>query len=130
MSYAAMTKEMDLRKEYACWLSKEIDSSKYPGLEFDRILCLEPLLKDLSIPEMIADLFKALEAISVNFDISSICFPLISTGDSKLSVNVILNNFVEASANWIALGLPTDVIKIVAFDDERTRQASFNGCSH
>jgi hypothetical protein len=36
----ALDKAVDLRDDFSCWLSKEID---VPGIGFKRILCFEPL---------------------------------------------------------------------------------------
>ena len=123
VDYLSMLREVDMREEYACWLSSQIDYKDYNGIEFKRILCFEPLIKDLPPSEMIRDLFQALMVLTNQYDVKSVGMPLITTGDANYPVDLILNPLIEAAVNWMSLGLDLDKIKIVAYDTNKARQA-------
>lgn len=123
VAYLSMLKELDIRDTYACWLSSEIDYKDYNGIEFKRVLCFEPLLKDLPPYEMIGDLFQALMIVTNQFNIKSVGMPLLTTGDANYPVSAILNPLVEAAVNWMSLGIGLDKIKIVAYDSIKANQS-------
>lgn len=54
----AQDKAVDLRQTCSCWLSNKI-SAENPGIQFDRILCFEPLTRG-SPPDVVGDIFRAL----------------------------------------------------------------------
>jgi len=78
-----MTKEVDMRESYACWLSNKISPTDYHGIKFSRILCFEPLIKGVHPYETIGDLFRALVDTAKQFNIRSVGMPLIATGDAR-----------------------------------------------
>jgi len=123
VAHLSTLKELDIRETYACWLSSEIDYKDYNGIEFKRVLCFEPLLKDLPPYEMIGDLFQALMIVTNQFGVKSVGMPLITTGDANYPVNAILNPLVEAAVNWMSLGIGLDRIKIVAYDSIKATQS-------
>lgn len=119
----AKDKEIDLRKIYSCWLSKKINPANYQGLQFSRILCFEPLVKNQPPPELIGDIFQSLLPMTEQFGIKSIAMPIVNTGSAKYSISKILPILLEASINWLNIGLDLDQIKIVAYTQEQAAEA-------
>lgn len=123
VSHLSQTKEFDMRDSHACWMSSPIDRKDYIGIEFDRILCFEPLVRNLPPYEMIGDLFQTLMIATNQYGVKSVGMPLITTGDANYPVEAILNPLIEASVNWMNLGIGLDAIKIVAYDSKKSAQA-------
>jgi hypothetical protein len=108
----AEKKSVDLRENYACWLSEDIISSE-PGIQFKRILCFEPRSKGYP-PEVVGDIFQGLiSLIEGDYAISSIAMPLVASGDQYISVADMLEPLFDAAVHWQALGLSINRIKIV-----------------
>jgi len=116
-------KEVDLRSIYSCWLSIRLNPNDYNGIQFSRILCFEPLVKNQTPPELIGDIFQSLLPMTEQFNIKSIGMPILSTGDAMYPIGKILPILVEASVNWLNIGLGLDKIKIVAYSDQQTIEA-------
>jgi len=117
----SLNKEIDLRENFSCWLSKEIRLGTHK-IYFNRILCFEPLKRG-SPPEVIADIFRALAPILVDYNIRSIIMPIVATGDQEYSIQQILNLLLDSSIHWIENGLPIDIIKIVAYSESQAKEA-------
>jgi len=108
----AEKKAVDLRGNYACWLSEEIMSPD-PGIQFKRILCFEPLSKGHP-PEVVGDIFQGLISLSEGaHPIASIALPLVASGDQNISMADMLEPLFDAAVHWLALGLSVKKIKIV-----------------
>ena len=54
----AQNKAVDLRQTCSCWLSSQVPATD-PGIQFDRILCFEPLVRG-DPPDVVGDIFRAL----------------------------------------------------------------------
>ena len=119
----AKVKEIDLRSIYSCWLSMKLDPKDYIGIQFSRILCFEPLIKNQSPPQLIGDIFQSLLPMTEQYGIKSIAMPILSTGDAMYPVQRILPILIEASVNWLNIGLELDTIKIVAHSENQAREA-------
>ena len=108
----AEKKAVDLRENYACWLSEEIVSPD-PGIQFKRILCFEPISKGHP-PEVVGDIFQGLiSLLQSDHPINSIAMPLIASGDMNVPMADMLEPLFDAAVHWLALGLSVNQIKIV-----------------
>ena len=108
----AEKKAVDLRENYACWLSEEIVSPD-PGIQFKRILCFEPISKGHP-PEVVGDIFQGLiSLLQSDHPINSIAMPLLASGEMNVSMADMLEPLFDAAVHWLALGLSVKQIKIV-----------------
>ncbi len=111
-------KEVDLRYNFSCWMSKEIQSPK-PGIAFKRILCFEPLFKGEPV-EVIGDIFLSLTSFVVGDPtITRIAIPLVGAGMQGASPVRVLDALVDAAVHWMELGLPVTHLKIVERSDTK-----------
>lgn len=118
----ALHKEIDLRKDFACWLSKEIDPPIL-GIPFRRILGFEPEVKGRA-PEVVGDIFRALEPfVHGPPHIRSVTLPLVATGRQGYSPATILPPLLEASWNRLSLGHPLTTVRIVAHSEKNAALA-------
>lgn len=118
----ALSKEIDLRQYFSCWLSQNIEPED-PGLRYSRILCFEPLIRG-EPPELVGDIFRSLAPILGNdLGISTIAMPLVAAGDQGYSVSTMLRPLLDAAIQWMERGLPLECIKIVTHSDLVTSEA-------
>jgi hypothetical protein len=118
----AQSKEKDLRHDFSCWLSHEINQTN-TALRFRRILCFEPMVRG-EPPELVGDIFRAMTPILGEIPgISSIAMPIVAAGNQGYTISTILVPLLEAAIQWMEKGLPLDCIKIVAHSDEQAREA-------
>jgi hypothetical protein len=119
----SLNKDIDLRKNYSCWLSNKFIPQNQE-LQFNRILCFEPLVHDKP-PEQIGDIFRALTPIlGENPEISTIAMPLVAAGDQGYSTEEIIVPLLDAAINWLEKGLPLNCIRIVAHSDSDAIEAN------
>ncbi|KZS39521.1 hypothetical protein AWE51_25660 [Aquimarina aggregata] len=123
VSLLSKVKEIDLRKIFSCWLSIKINPNDYSGIQFNRILCFEPLVKNLSPPELVGDIFQSLLPMTEQYKIRSIAMPILATGDAMFPIQKMLSVILESSINWLKLGLDLDTIKIVAYNEQQAKTA-------
>lgn len=111
-------KEADLRDTFSCWMSKTLEPTS-PRLQFKRILVFEPLTRGTP-SEVVGDIFQSLMPF-VHTDpyVKSIAMPLVATGRQGVAPEQMLIPLIEAAVNWLALGLPVEVIKIVEHSREK-----------
>lgn len=111
----AKDKAADLRQSFSCWMSHKIQSD-LPGIQFKRILCFEPKERGKAA-EVVGDIFQSLMPfVYGESPVTSIAMSLVATGSQRASVADILDPLVDASVNWLRLGLPVSAIKIVEYD--------------
>jgi len=104
-------KETDLRTQYHCWLSKEINFRN-----IGRILCFEPT--DRANPySLIAGIFQSIMPITITHSIKSVAMPLILTGDQGYSILEVVKELVNTSLFWLDNVSSLEVIKIVERGD-------------
>ncbi len=104
-------KAADLRANFSCWLSNEIDSP--PDLGFRKILCFEPLVRGRPA-EVIGDIFLSLTPfVMADKTIRQIAMPLVATGLQGVAAARILEPLIDAAVHWLELGLPVTHLKIV-----------------
>ncbi len=125
----AQRKEIDLRRDFACWLSAELPP-RHDSLRFQRILCFEPLVRG-EPAEVVGDIFRCLAPILAERpQLRSLALPIVASGDQRRSTANMLPPLLEAAVNWLAVGLPLDRIKIVAYSKEDSLEARsiFSAC--
>ena len=115
-------KEIDLRKNFSCWLSKPIQSTN-PDIQFKHILCFEPLVRGKP-PEVVADIFRALAPLLGDFDSTpSVAMPLVAAGNQGCEVSDILPPLLDAAMHWMSIGFPLKTLKIVTYSDKQSNEA-------
>jgi hypothetical protein len=115
----AQDKEVDLRKQFSCWLSKRVPTK----FRFRRILCIESGWRGTP-PEIIDDLFRALSPyLLTELPNSSVAMPLIGTGDQGWPPELMLRNILETTVQWLERGLPLRLLKIVVRWSDVAEQA-------
>jgi hypothetical protein len=111
----AKDKAADLRESFSCWMSHPIEAS-YPGIQFKRILCFEPKQRG-DPPQVVGDIFQSLMPfVYATPPVTSIALPLVATGSQQTAVEDMLEPLIDASVNWLRLGLPVTTIKLVEID--------------
>ena len=114
-------KAVDLRSTASCWLSHPVESSEQ--LNFERILCFEPLVRG-NPGEVVGDIFRAIIPFTGGEPpLHSVAMPIVAAGDQGFQLQEMLRNLVDAAFHWLSIGLPIDVIKIVAYNDRDAIQA-------
>jgi hypothetical protein len=92
-------------------------TSDDPGIQFDRILCFEPLVRG-SPSEVVGDIFRSLAPfMGGDPPIGTVAMPLVSTGDYRLSTARMLEPLLDAALHWMAIGFPLRRLKIVAHSE-------------
>lgn len=71
----ARDKEMDLRMQFHCWLSKEINFRN-----IRRVLCFEPTER-WNPYSLIAGIFQSIMPFTITHSIKTVAMPLVLTGD-------------------------------------------------
>jgi 8-oxo-dGTP pyrophosphatase MutT (NUDIX family) len=111
----AQRKASDMRPNLACWLSEPVQAAD-PGIQFQRILCFEPLQRGAP-PEVVGDIFQCLISVSQGgTPVRSIAMPLLAGGVQGVSTVDMLIPLFDAANHWMQFGLPIEEIKIVAYD--------------
>jgi len=118
----AQDKAVDLRQTCSCWLSNPVAATD-PGIQFDRILCFEPLVRG-SPPNVVGDIFRALAPfLGADPTITKAAMPIVAAGDQGHAISTMLPPLLEAAVKWMGIGLPLTVLKIYAYSDGSARQA-------
>lgn len=117
----AQRKAFDLRENFSCWMSEEIQSDD-PGIQFKRILCFEPRVRE-NPPEVVGDIFQSLMPfVTGDLKISSVAMPPVATGSQKVPLVDMLEPLLEAAVHWLQIGLPLDKLKIVQHSELRAME--------
>lgn len=119
----ALDKQIDLRENFSCWLSKEITSGT-PRPSFKRLLCFEPIEPD-SAPDLVRGIFQALACFTFGEpDIRSIALPVVAAGDQGNSISKMLPPLMEFAVRWLQIGYPLDTIKFVVRSETSLAKAT------
>jgi hypothetical protein len=118
----AQNKAVDLRRAFSCWLSEEITPID-PGIRFNRVLCFEPLVRGKP-PEVVGDIFRALAPfLGGPESVSTVAMPIVAAGDQGYEISEMLPPLLDAATHWMAVGLPLENLKIVAYSDQAASEA-------
>lgn len=107
----AQDKEIDLRANFACWLSRPITGQ--PQLNFRRLMCFEPTSRE-SAPELVSGVFQSLAPFCFGAPfVRSIAMPVLAAGDQQIPLATMLPPMLDAAVHWLMHGFPLERIKIV-----------------
>jgi hypothetical protein len=116
MRELSQRKAFDLRENFSCWMSEEIQSDD-PGIQFKRILCFEPRVRG-NPAQVVGDIFQSLMPfVTGDLHITSVAMPLVTTGSQRSAMLDVLEPLLEAAVHWMQIGLPLKTLKIVQYSE-------------
>ncbi|MCA1758844.1 MAG: hypothetical protein LC658_03660, partial [Bacteroidales bacterium] len=115
----AKNKEIDLRKQLGCWLSKPLSQEQQKQFHFKQILCFEPGTKVQEDKTVVGNIFRCINVFAFEKQNNVIAMPVVASGNQKVSLDKILPAIVEAAIFWLENGLPLKSIKLVLYSDEQ-----------
>ena len=108
--------EVDLRRDFGCWLSRPLPEAAARRLNVRRILCFEPETSSRAA-QLVGQIFQSLAPFTyAEPHIRSIALPMLATGDQHRPVAEMLPALLDASFNWLKQGFPLQTIKLVVRD--------------
>ena len=119
----AQEKEVDLRSQLDCWLSKPLSASDQQKFNFKRILCFEPGDKIKEPEEVVGDIFRCINTFAFDEDKNDLAMPIIATGYQKIPMQKILPALLKAACFWLQNGLPVKSLKLVVHRNEQATEA-------
>jgi hypothetical protein len=119
----AQDKEVDLRKQLYCWLSKPLSAAEQTRFNFKRILCFEPGEKIQEPEEVVGDIFRCINTFAFDEDKNELAMPIIATGYQKIPMQKILPALLNAAYFWLSNGLPIISLKLVVYHAEQAMEA-------
>jgi hypothetical protein len=119
----ARNKYIDLRDAFSCWLSHELPQG-IPGIRFKRLLCFETGSRGTGASAAASDIFRALAPfVAGDPHVQSIAMPLLATGEQGYSVREILPPLLEATIEWLKIGMPVHTVRIYGRAPEKLADA-------
>ncbi len=115
----AKDKEIDLRAQLGCWLSKPINTEQQKQFNFKQILCFEPGAKAYEDKAVVGNIFRCINTFAFEKQNNVIALPVVASGNQKVALEKILPAIVEAAIFWLENGLPLKSIKLVLYSDEQ-----------
>ncbi|KAK7480324.1 hypothetical protein BaRGS_00028371 [Batillaria attramentaria] len=106
----ATDKEMDLRQNFNCWVSKNLPEE----MPYRRLVCFERMSPFEKLSEQISGIFRAMMPVFNNAD-TTVITPLLAAGNQGHSEVMILKSIVKAACHWIRAGLPLRCLKVVLY---------------
>jgi hypothetical protein len=119
----AQDKEVDLRKQLYCWLSKPLSTIDQEKFNFKRILCFEPGDKIKAPEEVVGDIFRCINTFAYDDDKNEVAMPIIATGYQKIPMQEMLPALLQAAHFWLQNGLPLIALKLVVHRMEQAKEA-------
>jgi hypothetical protein len=81
----AADKEIDLRDQLNCWLSKPLDPVQQEEFNFKRILCFEPPVSNAIDVSVVGNIFRCINTFAFDIDNKIISLPLLASGTQEYS---------------------------------------------
>jgi hypothetical protein len=119
----ANNKEIDLRKQLGCWLSKPLSQEKQNQFHFKQILCFEPGMEVHEDKAVVGNIFRCINTFAFDNLHNVIAMPVVASGNQKVSLDKMLPAIVEAALFWLENGLPLQSVKLVLYSDEQVKTA-------
>jgi len=119
----ARDKEIDLRNQLDCWLSKPLSAADQQKFNFKKILCFEPGEKIKEPQEVVSDIFRCINTFAFDEENNEIAMPIIGTGYQQVPINKMLPAVLQACNFWLKNGLPICSIKLVVHNSEKAKMA-------
>ena len=119
----AENKEIDLRKQLGCWLSKPVSREQQEQFNFKQILCFEPgdiVQEDKTV---VGNIFRCINAFAFEKQNNVIAMPVVASGNQKVALDKILPAIVEAAIFWLENGLPLKSIKLVLYSEKQVAES-------
>ena len=121
----AKNKEIDLRNQLGCWLSKPVSKEQQEQFNFKQILCFEPGAKVQEDKTVVGNIFRCINAFAFEKQNNVIAMPVVASGNQKVALDKILPAIVEAAIFWLENGLPLKSIKLVLYSDEQVADSYY-----
>ena len=115
----AKDKEIDLRSQLGCWLSKPLSEEQQKQFHFKQILCFEPGNEVHENKTVVGNIFRCINAFAFENQNNIIAMPVVASGNQKVSFDKMLPAIVEAAIFWLENGLPLQSLKLVLYSDEQ-----------
>ena len=119
----AREKEVDLRSQLSCWLSKPLSKADQQKFNFKKILCFEPGEKIMDPQDAVGDIFRCINTFAFDEENNELAMPIIGTGYQQVSIQKMLPALLQACYFWLTNGLPLLSIKLVVHRAEKATQA-------
>src|SRR5687768_10490005 len=119
----ALEKEVDLRNQLHCWLSKPLSLTDQQKFNFKKILCFEPGEKIKEPQESVSDIFRCINTFAFDEENNVLAMPIIGTGFQQVPIDKMLPALLQACCFWLKNGLPLQCIKLVVHSNEKAKQA-------
>lgn len=119
----AKNKEIDLRPQLGCWLSKSISAEQEQQFNFKKILCFEPGAIIREDKTVVGNIFRCINTFAFEENNNVVAIPLVASGNQRVPLKNMLPAAIEAAIFWLENGLPLRCIKLVLYSDEQTREA-------
>ena len=114
----AVNKEIDLRSQLSCWLSKPLSQSQQATFNFTHLLCFEPGEKINEPGTVVGNIFRCINTFVFEDDHNVVAMPLIGTGYQHVPVKKMLPELLRVAVFWLQNGLPLDCIKLVVYNEK------------
>lgn len=107
---------LDLRDSFGVWVSKKM----IDGSLFNHLICLEMVGKNLSLEQMLENLFSVISILEVKkVKIETIALPIFGTGNQMLSLNDVVPILIESSLDFLKHSKYLEKIIFVARDKNK-----------
>jgi|GEM_PF-736397 len=114
----AIDKEIDLRDQLNCWLSKPLDAVQQEEFNFKRILCFEPPVSNAIDVSVVGNIFRCINTFAFDIDNKIISLPLLASGRRNIPIETIVPAILDATIFWLEKGIPLQFIKLVVYTDD------------
>ncbi|BFZ05756.1 hypothetical protein BsWGS_08795 [Bradybaena similaris] len=108
----ARQKELDLWKNFSCWVSTPLPAA----VPFRRIVCFEYNHRVGPLTEQLSQIFLAMMPIFNNTE-ATVITPLLASGNQGFDGKEVLSALVNGACHWIQAGLPLHCLKIVVYSE-------------
>jgi hypothetical protein len=115
----ANNKEIDLRSQLGCWLSKPVSDEQQKQFNFKQILCFEPGAEVHEDKTVAGNIFRCINSFAFEKHYNVIAMPVVTSGNQKVALDKMLPAIVEAAIFWLENGLPLQSLKLVLYSDEQ-----------
>lgn len=118
----ANNKEIDLRNQLGCWLSKPVSEVQQKQFNFKQILCFEPGSEVHEDKTVAGNIFRCINSFAFEKQYNVIAMPVVASGNQKIPLGKMLPALVEAAIFWFENGLPLQSLKLVLLTDEQVAE--------
>lgn len=120
----AKNKEIDLRNQLGCWLSKPVSDEQQKQFNFKQILCFEPGAEVHEDKAVVGNIFRCINSFAFEKQFNVIAMPVVASGNQKIPLGKMLPALVEAAIFWFENGLPLQSLKLVLYSDEQVAEGT------